>query len=314
MRDASHPVDKGVRPGRNPFGRKKAAAVSVALILVMITSSASTLAAIPAPNASVGIPVANGTTEVAYGPLADHRLDIYRTARAVGRGTIVFIHGGGFTTGDKSEIREAVWAPILAERANGFDVVSINYRLSSVAPYPAAFDDAALAVSWVITQGASQGLDTARVIVVGHSAGGALAAMIGTRSGDKAEFATVPRVDSWVGIAPLLDFRADEQIGRDFPGDWGLPNDVERAESSPFANLDPTDPPGYVIHGDHDTVISVRQSDMFALMGAASGADISYDRVDFDPLGRPPTECLWHTPLCAADMTQFHGWLLHRDA
>ncbi|MGB3412855.1 MAG: alpha/beta hydrolase [Microthrixaceae bacterium] len=312
MRNSSHPVDKGVRPGRNLLGRMKPAAVSVALILVILASSASSLAAVPAPNASVGMPIANGTTEIPYGPLRDHRLDIYRTARPASRGTIVFIHGGGFTTGDKSEIREVIWAPILAERDNGFDVVSINYRLASVAPYPAAFDDAALAVSWVMTHGASQGLDTGRVIVVGHSAGGALAAMVGTRPDATTHFGSVPRVDSWVGIAPLLDFRTDEQIGHDFPADWGLSGQIERAFSSPLASLDATDPPGYLIHGDHDTVVSVRQSDMFALMGAASGADVRYDRVDFDPLGRPPAECLWHLPLCAADMVQFDDWLLHR--
>ncbi len=290
----------------------KALAFSVPIFLMMLASSASTLAAVPTAFAEVGMPLAHGTTEVAYGPLADHRLDIYRTVLPTRRGTIVFIHGGGFTTGDKSEIREAVWAPILAERDDGFDVVSINYRLAAVAPYPAAFDDAALAVSWVITRGASQGLDTGRVIVVGHSAGGGLAAMVGTRPGETTQFGTVPRVDSWVGIAPLLDFRASEQIGRDFPGDWGLPGDAERAEASPLANLDPTDPPVYLIHGDHDTVVSVRQSDVFALLGAATGSDVRYDRVDFDPLGRPPAECLWHTPLCAADMVQFDDWLLHR--
>ncbi|HTO00253.1 MAG TPA: alpha/beta hydrolase [Microthrixaceae bacterium] len=251
--------------------------------------------------------------DLAYGPLPQQKLDIYLSEAPIRRGTIIYIHGGGFTTGDKNEISDTSSDLILSQRQNGFDVVSVNYRLASEAPYPAAFDDTSLAVSWVRGHGAEHGLHNERVIVVGHSAGGALAAMIGTRAGDATRFGTVPDVDGWVGVAAILDFNATGHMARDFAGDWGIEGAVERFVASPLTNLDPSDPPGFLIHGDHDNVVSVTQSDIFTIAAAANGSDVTYNRVDFDPQGRPASECLWHSPLCAANSAQFEAWLLDRS-
>ena len=69
-----------------------------------------------------------------------------------------------------------------------------------------ALDDVSLAIDWVRAQGATHGVDTRRVLVIGHSAGGSLAAMVGTSPGLRTEFGTIPRVDRWVAISAMSIF------------------------------------------------------------------------------------------------------------
>jgi acetyl esterase/lipase len=105
------------------------------------------------------------------------KLDIYLPDDAADFPTIVWFHGGGLTAGDKAEGTQAAIAGSLAGR--GIAVVSVNYRLSPRAVFPAYVVDAAAAVAWVLDHIGDYGGDDGSVFVSGHSAGGYLAAMVG---------------------------------------------------------------------------------------------------------------------------------------
>lgn len=105
------------------------------------------------------------------GPLKA-RLYIPKNAPAT-TGGLVYFHGGGFVIGDL-ETHDDFMRRLCA--ASGVRIVAVDYRLAPEHPFPAAHDDALAATRWVIDNGASLGIDPARVAVGGCSAGGNLAA------------------------------------------------------------------------------------------------------------------------------------------
>ena len=109
-----------------------------------------------------------------YGPAERNRLDVFeREGRASGKAPVlVFVHGGGFTMGDKTSTTTpfydnvGYWAV-----ANGMVGVNITYRLAPEHKWPSGADDLAAAVKWVRENIAAHGGDPNRVYVMGQSAG-----------------------------------------------------------------------------------------------------------------------------------------------
>ncbi len=93
---------------------------------------------------------------------------------------IVYIHGGAFRSGNKA----MGYGPLGALVASGeYAGATINYRLSGEAIWPAQIHDTKAAIRWVRANAAKYGLDPNRIAVMGSSAGGHLAAMVGTSGG-----------------------------------------------------------------------------------------------------------------------------------
>jgi acetyl esterase/lipase len=88
---------------------------------------------------------------------------------------LVYIHGGAWWKGEKP----AGWGGFRAYLAAGFSVVTVEYRLTDVAPAPAAVQDVRCALSWVKANAKAYGFDAKRVVPYGTSAGGHLALMAG---------------------------------------------------------------------------------------------------------------------------------------
>lgn len=99
------------------------------------------------------------------------KLDIYYPENVDNFTTLVWFHGGGLTSGEKS-IPERLKNKKLA-------VVAVNYRLSPKVKSPAYIDDAAAAVAWVFKNISKYGGNPKKIVVSGHSAGGYLICMIG---------------------------------------------------------------------------------------------------------------------------------------
>lgn len=124
-------------------------------------------------------------TNVAYksgGSITDDekdrcKLDLYLPKGKAGAPVLVWFHGGGLTAGRKDDDFTIGIAQSLAQA--GVAVASANYRLSPKSSFPAYVEDAAAAFAWVRAHIAEYGVDPARVIVGGHSAGGYLTLMIG---------------------------------------------------------------------------------------------------------------------------------------
>ncbi len=122
--------------------------------------------------------------DVAYGTHPQQRVDVYPApADACGENpVVVWVHGGGWRRGDKANGMDAkvAWA-----HANGWTLVSVNYRLSTPTArppvrHPAHNRDIGRAVTWVHQHIAPLGGDPDRIVLVGHSAGAAIVAAVGT--------------------------------------------------------------------------------------------------------------------------------------
>lgn len=114
--------------------------------------------------------------DVAYGAHPRQRLDLWRAPSERPTPVLVFFHGGSFKAGDKANI---LTRPIFAQCLEaGISVVSVNYRFSSDAPFPAPMHDGARAVQFVRAHAAGWKIDPARIAVSGSSAGATLALWI----------------------------------------------------------------------------------------------------------------------------------------
>jgi acetyl esterase/lipase len=117
------------------------------------------------------------TRDIPYATTHERQvLDVYAPVGATNLPVVFWIHGGGWQSGDKSMVALKPKAFMDA----GFVFVSINHRLLPVVEMDAITRDVASALGWVHKNIATRGGDPARVLVMGHSSGGQLAALMCT--------------------------------------------------------------------------------------------------------------------------------------
>lgn len=212
-----------------------------------------------------------GTTvekDVAYGTHERNKLDV-----AVPKGDgpfplLIWIHGGGWEAGDKSGF--GVFA---GQVARGYAIASINYRYSKQAAFPAQIQDAKEAVRFLRTKAKKYHVDPDRFGVGGGSAGGHLAALLGTSGGvkeleaskdAKADDSRVQAVFDLFGPTDLAKLSPagakDNPVTRLVGGDTGVKKDVAKA-GTPQTYVAKDNPPFLIMHGDADTLVPVKQSE-----------------------------------------------------
>ena len=140
---------------------------------------ASLAACAPTTALNVLAPASTHTrvVDVAYGPMARQKLDVYRpraAAPADGWPVVVFFYGGSWNSGGRAQYEFVGEA--LASR--GILTLVADYRLYPEVRYPAFLEDNALALAYGLKQAATLGGDPKRVFVMGHSAGAYNAAML----------------------------------------------------------------------------------------------------------------------------------------
>ena len=156
-------------------------------------------------------------TEVAYGEGPRQRYDVYRALDSLGRPrttpapVVIFVHGGSWESGDK---RGYAWVgEALAQL--GFVAVLPNYRLMPGTRFPAFVDDVARAVAHARARVIEWGGDTTRVVLMGHSAGAHLAALVAYDARYLATQGTTPAILSgFVGLSGPYDFVFDTKLLR----------------------------------------------------------------------------------------------------
>jgi acetyl esterase/lipase len=238
-------------------------------------------------------------TDVAYATKSSaEKLDIYLPNTGSGPfPCIIVIHGGAFQIGDKNgpELASAI-----AGLGDGWAVVSINYRLSGEAKWPAQINDVKAAIRFLRANAAKYHLDPDRFAAWGSSAGGNLAALAGTSGGVAAlqdsslgNTGVSDAVQAVVDQYGPIDFTAmDAQFKTS-----GISGQVHNSASSPESALfgtiitsvpdlvkqaNPTtyvtadDPPFFIQHGSADNLIPTQQSVDFA---AALAKVIGKDKV-----------------------------------
>lgn len=199
---------------------------------------------------------------------------------------IVYIHGGGFVSGDKAIGR----AFSIALAQGGYFTVTISYRLADEAPLPAAIKDCKAAVRFLRANAEDLGLDPERIGVWGHSAGGHLAAYLGVTGNAPETHGTIgEHDDASSAVACVVDFfgptdfatmpleRANLVRPRLFgEGD----HEKKMAHASPMTFVDANDPPFLIIHGTEDNLVPIEQSDRFALKLKDAGVKNELIRVE----------------------------------
>lgn len=131
----------------------------------------------------------------------DVRMLVYRPEE-VGDGlpAILFIHASGFIAGRPDWTAAANAAMARDRRAL---VVAVNYRLAPETPFPGPIEDCYLALTWLFSNAAALGVDPARIVIMGESAGGGLAAALAQLNHERSGM----KVAGQVLIYPMLDPR-----------------------------------------------------------------------------------------------------------
>lgn len=163
-------------------------------------------------------------TDIAYRNIngRDLLLDIFypKKTRKL-KPTVLMIFGGGWRSGDKSQNH----AMAIELAKNGYVAVSAEYRLSPEATYPAAVHDLKAAVRWMRSNARQYGIDTSKIAVLGCSAGGQLAALLGTTNGvehleDKIGNTHSSYVQACIDIDGILAFKHPESEEGTVAAQW----------------------------------------------------------------------------------------------
>lgn len=183
---------------------------------------------------------------------------------------VIWIHGGAWEKGSKDE------CPCQDFVQLGYAVASIGYRLSQQAVYPAQIEDCKAAVRWLRGHAPEYGFDPWRIGAWGGSAGGHLAALLGT-TGHIRDFDVGSNLDQsskvqcvvdWFGPVDFLNWGEPENPKRDSPESAiyrliGVPVStlMESARlASPVFFVSSDSSPFLIMHGDQDGIVPVQQS------------------------------------------------------
>jgi len=207
---------------------------------------------------------------------SDLKLDIAYPKAGKGKiPAIINIHGGGWVFGDKNPNEAITYAK------NGFVGISIQYRLSTVAKFPAAVQDCKAAVRWTRANAKKYGIDPDRIGVMGESAGGHLVALLGTSGGDPYLEGKGPYSEYSSRVQAVADNfgPVDFMTSKDMPGPME-PNEKSgpitrwlgkpaqevpelAKKANPITYIDPGDPPVLIMHGEKDALVPILQSELF---------------------------------------------------
>ena len=205
--------------------------------------------------------------------LQKHLLDIYLPANAKGKlPLVIFIHGGGWLSNDKYADIGYMKKTVAEIVSAGFALASIDYRFSTQAVFPAQIQDCNRAVSFLYDNADKFGFDKNRFAVMGFSAGGHLASLLGLSKNSKVDNFFMPGSSRSFSIKAVVDFYGPAELIL-FPGadDEKSPEgiligaaplvrpDLAKA-ASPVTYVDKNDPPFLIIHGEKDNLVSPRQS------------------------------------------------------
>ena len=209
------------------------------------------------------------------------------------RPVIVWIHGGGWQNGNKNSGlgRLGAWV------AQGDYVgISVGYRLSGVATWPAQIHDCKAAIRWVRANAERLGIDPDKIGVWGSSAGGHLVALLGTSSdvkeleGDNGSPGVSSRVTCVVDYCGPSDFlrfarsgasaaNANGPVSKLLGGPVSEREALAR-EASPATYVTQDDPPFLVVHGSDDRTVPFAQGETFYKKLKAAGVDATFVKME----------------------------------
>lgn len=193
-------------------------------------------------------------TDIAYydGPDAHsvkHRLDLFVPDGLTEAPVLIFVHGGGWSSGDKNLYGFVGHA--FAQQ--GFVTAVINYRLSPQVQHPAHIEDVARAFAWVHKNIAQYGGNTEKIFVMGHSAGGHLTALLALDEKYlRAHGLSLTAIRGAIPISGVYDVTVEP------PGPFNVYQIVfgadpqQRRDASPITHVGPNKPPFLILYAQFD--------------------------------------------------------------
>ncbi|MFZ5832473.1 MAG: alpha/beta hydrolase fold domain-containing protein, partial [Planctomycetota bacterium] len=214
------------------------------------------------------------------------RLDLAAPEKSDGalRPGIVFVHGGGWRSGDKGQGYFLQGALEYAQK--GYVCVSVNYRLTGEAPFPACVEDVKCAVRWLRAHAKDYELDPERIGAYGNSAGAHLVAMLGLSGSEAGLEGDGPWQEYSSGVQAVCasavpaDFTKWDDAGRAFRGESTLlagpaeTLDARRRLASPVTHVSSKAPPFLIIHGTTDGVVPYSQAERLAAALKKAGGSV----------------------------------------
>jgi len=263
--------------------------------IILLLSIVPVLLALAAGQQSGAGPTSqNGVTvqeNVAYAMVkgAELRLDIYEPSDlgAQTRPAVVLIHGGAWSSFDKSTMRGM--GQFLAK--SGFVAFAVDYRLlhGDENRWPAQLDDVQRAVRWIRANAAKYGVNPEHIGAFGHSAGAQLAALLGMEdtqdNSDRALAKYSSRVQAVVDVSGPTDFTTMKDpegvaflasfLGAEYskhPEIW--------QDASPAFHVSKKDAPFLIVHGTKDESVPIEQAQELYDKLHAAGVPVTLLKVD----------------------------------
>ena len=209
-------------------------------------------------------------TGTATHPLA---LDLHVPTERSSDTLLVYVHGGAWRSGSRTDV------PVKALVERGFALASVDYRLSPEAKFPANMHDLKAAIRFLRAKQGELGIKADRIVVIGSSAGGHLAALVGVTNGHRelegavgdhsGHSSDVQGIVSFYGASNLETILAQSTphgLSVRVPalelllGELPEKNPALARLASPVTHVDANDPPMLLIHGDQDPQMPVNQS------------------------------------------------------
>jgi acetyl esterase/lipase len=223
-------------------------------------------------------------------------LDLYCPKKISGPlPVIVWIHGGGWSKGRKER------CPATTLVDDGYAVASIDYRLTSAAPFPAQIEDCKAAVRWLRANASIYHLDSDHIGAWGYSAGGHLAALLGTSGGVRELEGTGGNPSYSSRVQAVCDVSGPSDLARLYKeasqsstdgsgkavsavaaliGGRGDQLVTKATAASPIHYVSKDDPPFLIIHGEDDPTVPVTQAESLAAALKAAGVETTLDVVN----------------------------------
>lgn len=185
------------------------------------------------------------------------------------RPAIIWLTGGGWMVVDRAVHLSQL--NYFAER--GYTIFSVSYRTSNDAPFPAPLEDVKAAIRYIRAHNREFGIDKERIAVMGESAGGNLASLVGVTTKemryDKGDYleesSSVQAAVDWYGPADLTRFPIkNSEIQPEACYVKSLDKNAPcYCEASPITHISKDTPPFLILHGSEDEDVPCEQSRIF---------------------------------------------------
>lgn len=227
------------------------------------------------PARSFGEEAIQRINDIEYAKVGNHALllDLYLPQAKTNPPLLVWIHGGAWRAGSKSNM------PLMELVKNGFAIASVDYRLSPVAKFPAQIHDIKAAIRFLRGSASKYGYHAQKIGILGSSAGGHLVALMGVTNrhpqleGNLGDFdqesSSVEAIVDYYGptnFMTILKQSTPHGLSVRVPALQLLLGDDPTNQpklaqlASPVFHVDAKDPPLLIIHGDQDPQVPINQS------------------------------------------------------